>query len=280
MKITEIKVAFIKSNRSVKKDDSNTKSKMKSIEDKGILMPVTWVTVERALQEGLEVVDKDDKEVTEGDYKVIIDGQHRIMAAISLNEKLEGGYTKDIPMQEYTEDLPIMKWLSEVNIQSVPWKGTDFVSGAASVKSDDEVVKFAMELKAKGFKVTQISWILTFTEKNITKDDFVDIMNGRTVDWKSKGVNIDTAKAYLEAMKDMDKKMNYSGMFKVINTVCSNYDLTKSDVFELISSLSDGIVKSINGKTNKEAAEHFKKCLDVEAENKKSEKKKSEKSEQ
>lgn len=272
MKINEIKVAFIKSNRSVKKDDSNTKSKMKSIKDKGILMPVTWVTVERAVQEGLEVVDIDDKKVTDEDYKVIIDGQHRIMAAISLNEKLEGGYTKDIPMQEYTEDLPIMKWLSEVNIESMPWKGTDFVSGAASINPNDEVAKFALELKDKGFKITQISWILTFTEKEITKKDFVDLMNGDEVKWDEKGVNIATAKAYLEAMEKMKKKMNYSGMFKAISTVCNKSDLTKSDVVELISNLSDGVVEAINGMPNKDAAEYFRKCLKSEADKKKSEK--------
>lgn len=271
MKIDEIKVAFIKSNRSVKKDDPNTKSKMKSIKDKGILMPVTWVTVERAVQEGLEVVDIDDKKVTDEDYKVIIDGQHRIMAAIALSEEKEATIV-DVPLVQYEGEISIMKWLSEVNIQSMPWKGTDFVLGAASINPNDEVAKFALELKDNGFKITQISWILTFTEKGITKKDFVDLINGSPVNWKSKGVNIDTAKAYLDAMEKMKKKMTYSGMFKVINAVSNSSKLTISDVVELISNLNDDVVKYINGHTNIEAATHFQTCLEIEADKKKSEK--------
>lgn len=251
MYVKEFKPAFVSSNRQVKVDGGNIKAKIKSIKEDGILMPVYWTTVERAIGEGLEVVDLDGNKVTEGDYKVIIDGQHRVMAAYILSKE---GTEIDIPLEEYTGEMPISKWLATVNTEAVTWKGTDFVSGAAAVSNDD-VVKFAKELTDKGFKLTQISWALTFNEKKLDNSIFKSVMNGATVDWSKYGVNVDTAKAYLKAMERMEKKVNCSKIFKVIAGISNGMDKTKSEVIKALATLTDTEARSINNAKSKEIEE-------------------------
>lgn len=252
MKITDFKPAFVSSNREVKSDGSNIKAKIKSISEDGILMPVYWTTVGRAIGEGLEVVDLEGNKVTGEDYKVIIDGQHRVKAAAYILSK--DGIEVDIPLTEYQGDMPISRWLAIVNTEAVAWKGTDFVSGAAAV-SKDEVVKFAKELANKGFKLTQISWALTFNEKKLTNAVFKSIMDGATVDWSKYGVNVDTAKAYLKAMERMDKKINCSKIFKVIANISNERDKSKSDVIKALAALTDAEAKTINKAKSKEVEE-------------------------
>lgn len=251
MKITDFKPAFVSSNREVKSDGSNIKAKIKSISEDGILMPVYWTTVGRAIGEGLEVVDLEGNKVTGEDYKVIIDGQHRVKAAYLLSKE---GTEVDIPLVEYQGEMPISRWLAIVNTEAVAWKGTDFVSGAAAV-SKDEVVKFAKELANKGFKLTQISWALTFNEKKLTNAVFKSIMDGATVDWSKYGVNVDTAKAYLKAMERMEKKINCSKIFKVIANISNERDKSKSDVIKALAALTDAEAKTINKAKSKEVEE-------------------------
>lgn len=250
MNVKEINAAFVSTNREVKLEGGNIKAKIKSIREDGILMPVHWTTVERAIREGLEVVDLDGNKVTGGDYKVIIDGQHRVMAAYLLSKE---GTEVDIPLVEYTGKMSICKWLAIVNTEAVTWKGTDFVSGAAAV-STDEVVKFAKELANKGFKLTQISWALTFNEKKLTNAVFKSVMNGATVDWSKYGVNVTTAKAYLSAMERMEKKINCSTVFKVISNVSNERDKSKSDVIKALAALTDTEARNINNAKSKEIA--------------------------
>lgn len=77
--------AFIKGNRPTNNRSVNTK--MKSIEEYGLLSPITVVDGEKVIASGGHLVTLDGQEIADQDsdnYLAVLDGQHRLMAYIKL----------------------------------------------------------------------------------------------------------------------------------------------------------------------------------------------------
>ena len=81
--------AFIKGNRPTNNRSVNTK--MKSIEEYGLLSPITVVDGEKVIASGGHLVTLDGQEIADQDsdnYLAVLDGQHRLMAYIKLGLNL------------------------------------------------------------------------------------------------------------------------------------------------------------------------------------------------
>ena len=77
--------AFIKGNRPT--NNKSVNAKMKSIEEYGLLSPITVVDGEKVIASGGHLVTLDGREIADQDsdnYLAVLDGQHRLIAYIKL----------------------------------------------------------------------------------------------------------------------------------------------------------------------------------------------------
>lgn len=124
--------ATLRTNRIPKKNALNKKKK--SISKFGVVSPCMIVGARKCLNEGLEVIDEDGRQVTletPGVDKilVIIDGGHRFVSVNELNQKrLEGDRIECYFTLPLNENIPIYELLRQSNIVTTPWDGTTYLS--------------------------------------------------------------------------------------------------------------------------------------------------------
>ena len=134
--------------------------KVQSIKtSKGLISPVLVVTAKKCIEHGLEVYVKGKKVNADASnlekILVIIDGQHRIQAINTINnkQKKDGNELYDayvyLPLNE---DIDIKTLLRETNVATQPWKGGDYL--VSILMSDDENINKDM-----------ISWVHTISGK-------------------------------------------------------------------------------------------------------------------
>lgn len=134
--------------------------KVQSIKtSKGLISPVLVVTAKKCIEHGLEVYVKGKKVNADASnlekILVIIDGQHRIQAINTINnkQKKDGNELYDayvyLPLNE---DIDIKTLLRETNVATQPWKGGDYL--VSILMSDDENINKDM-----------ISWVHTISDK-------------------------------------------------------------------------------------------------------------------
>ena len=134
--------------------------KVQSIKtSKGLISPVLVVTAKKCIEYGLEVYVKGKKVNADASnlekILVIIDGQHRIQAINTINnkQKKDGNELYDayvyLPLNE---DIDIKTLLRETNVATQPWKGGDYL--VSILMSDDENINKDM-----------ISWVHTISGK-------------------------------------------------------------------------------------------------------------------
>jgi hypothetical protein len=134
--------------------------KVQSIKtSKGLISPVLVVTAKKCIEHGLEVYVKGKKVNADASnlekILVIIDGQHRIQAINTINnkQKKDGNELYDayvyLPLNE---DIDIKTLLRETNVATQPWKGGDYL--VSILMSDDENINKDM-----------ISWVYTISDK-------------------------------------------------------------------------------------------------------------------
>ena len=134
--------------------------KIQSIKtSKGLISPVLVVTAKKCIEHGLEVYVKGKKVNADASnlekILVIIDGQHRIQAINTINnkQKKDGNELYDayvyLPLNE---DIDIKTLLRETNVATQPWKGGDYL--VSILMSDDENINKDM-----------ISWVHTISDK-------------------------------------------------------------------------------------------------------------------
>lgn len=190
------KVAFVKGNRSL--SAKNIKAKVESIRNFEIIVPLLYVSGEKAVADGCILVDINGYDIKPDDVKnnfALIDGQHRFMAAIEA--KLD--YEK-IPLLEYKGNKDVKGLLAEANIATDGWKGVDFIAGAALFNPNDELIVKAKELTEKGFPLTTISLFLCGDRK----------LDAKTYSLLMRGVDIkiEYKKEQAECILDACSKFN------------------------------------------------------------------------
>ena len=144
----------IKFNREI--DSRQVKKKMRSIEIcKGTISPVLVVPALDCLKAGLELVDCNDKPITEDTpgiefILIIIDGQHRMKALKDLNSRMrkEGNLEYEgycyLPLIKHYDVVTLLR---EANIATVPWDGMDWLTQLLANASND------------GFPIEKLEWV-------------------------------------------------------------------------------------------------------------------------
>ena len=125
-----VNLLFIKGNRPTNNRSVNTK--MKSIEEYGLLSPITVVDGEKVIASGGHLVTLDGQEIADQDsdnYLAVLDGQHRLMAYIKL------GLNKDelVVTEPLNTEMSIAALIAEMNICTTTWKGTDYMAAPAMI---------------------------------------------------------------------------------------------------------------------------------------------------
>lgn len=149
-------LAFTNVNREINKGIVN--SKKKSIEEFGLLTPITVVDAKDVIAKGITVYDASNpKDVVDADnadnYLVVLDGQHRYAAIKELNKKDK--YFDIWLMYPLNKDVAITTMLMEINTTAINWKNDNYVDVLAKLRPDDEGLKFIdtyMKLRHKRTK--------------------------------------------------------------------------------------------------------------------------------
>lgn len=200
IKSQNLNYAFIKGNRNVV--SKNQEAKKASIEKYGILVPLLYVTGSKAVADDCELVDLKGKDIPSADaekYIVIIDGQHRLSAAIDC--KVED---KDIPLFKASDNFSTKELLAEANIETEKWRSADFINGTVLFNPDNELANFAQSLSKEGYSISSISKILCFNNK-LTSEVFAKLMKGES---PKIDVDLERAQCFISATT------KFSGNFK------------------------------------------------------------------
>ena len=131
--------AFVKGNRPT--NSKAVTAKMKSIEEYGLLSPITVVDGEQVITSGGHLVDLNGKDIPDSqsvNYYAVLDGQHRLIAYIKLGLNLN-----DLVITEpLNVDMSIAALIAEMNICTTTWKGTDYMAAPAMTLSKTSEVLF------------------------------------------------------------------------------------------------------------------------------------------
>ena len=248
-------VAFILGNRPTSK--KNLKQKEKSLKEFGMnLTPLVYINGEEVISNGEgqvhlanPITDEPIKDEDASNYVVIIDGQHRYEAALSVNLDKHN----IILMKDYS-GIGAQNLIARINNETCPWVASEWAFGAHMFNPDNEVAAFASRLAKDGFKSTTIGLILYFRKGVLGKKAFSNIMNGRNAE---EGYNIERANTFLIAAREKfdEKFIMKRYLIKVVSELSmeSGYQvvltaigkLTEDNVKEIIDSKSDDKEKVI-----------------------------------
>ena len=171
------KVAFIKGNRQV--NNKNVKSKKTSFVKFGMnLIPLMYVSGEKAIADGCTLIDAKtgaeiDAEQAQ-EYIAIVDGQHRLTAAMEDELSEDNVYLFECYSAANTKEL-----VASTNIDSNPWDGRDYAYSAVMFNKESKLAKMANELAEAGYAISTIGMILYFKSGKFGKKDLSCIMQGR-----------------------------------------------------------------------------------------------------
>lgn len=147
--------AFVKGNRPT--NAKTVKAKEKSMQEHGQLSPITVVKGEDVCQMNGCLVDLQGHDIPNEQaeqYYAVVDGQHRVVAWMTLGKNLD-----DLVICEaLNAEMEIAALIAEMNICTTSWKGTDYMAAPAmALAAKNEVFDFAVELQDKGFPLATIS---------------------------------------------------------------------------------------------------------------------------
>jgi len=197
-----IKIARLAGNRTF--DEKIVKAKKKSLKATGLLVPAIIVEADKALNEGLEVVDFETGEPVKEEnakyYVVLVDANHRYKAHLQLLNE-EDNYTGEFSFMFPLQDISVAKMLSEINIATNPWKTADYGKGAVMMlKEELPLLNAINNLTEKGYSIESASMWLTF-EKKITKSVLANAISGTIADSLRDDKDIDRGLKLLQAAK-------------------------------------------------------------------------------
>lgn len=163
------KVAFVGGNRAINKN--NVKRQLASLKKfHRNITPLLYV--EAGEIEGYRIYEAGtDNQIAPcdfSDYIVILDGQHRFMAAKQLASSEDaGGFTLDDLLWQRIElkDDSFTDILTEVNTVTTKWSGADYISGCIFQNPNDAILQFANELTHLGVPSKTVNKYLFLKEK-------------------------------------------------------------------------------------------------------------------
>lgn len=249
IKNDSINVCFIQGNRQV--SNKNVKSKITSIKQYGILVPLMYVKGTKAVEDGCSLMTKDEKPIPseEADkYIVIVDGQHRYSAAIEYGVSDEEIYLFESYAKASTKEL-----LAEANVEVEKWKGGDYIAGATLAIPENELLQFANSLSLRNFPISTISLILCWDKHRFTSKKLSKLMKGETVNIE---YDIERAKSFLNGMsKFTDGFVAKNYAINVVIDLSSKwgYEL----VCEALSKIPEAVIQRIEGTTGEENVKSF-----------------------
>lgn len=202
---TEVKkVAFVDGNRAINKN--NVKKHVESLKEFGRnLVPMLYV--DAADVEGYNLYDAESNQLVKSedynDYVVVLDGQHRYMAALQLanSEDCKGFTLDNLLWQKVNLDgKSFQNVLIEVNTRTQPWKGSDYIGGCVLNAPDNEVAHFAKSLTDLGISAKTVNKYIFLNERFAWSAAMKDTS-------MLKAANINRAKAIWEVVKTFPDKI-------------------------------------------------------------------------
>ena len=149
-------LAFTNVNRQINRSIVN--SKKKSIEEFGLLAPITVVDAKDVIEKGITVYDANNPtDVIDADnaenYLVILDGHHSQTAIKELNKKDK--YYDIWLMYPLNREVAVSTLIMEINTTAINWKNDNYISVLAKLRSEDKGLAFIdqyMQLRHKRTK--------------------------------------------------------------------------------------------------------------------------------
>ena len=136
-------LAFTNINRQINRSIVN--SKKKSIEEFGLLSPITVIDAKDVIEKGITVYDANnptDEVNAENakNYLVILDGQHRYAAIKELNKKDK--YYDIWLMYPLNREVAVSTLIMEINTTAINWKNDNYISVLAKLRPEDKGLAF------------------------------------------------------------------------------------------------------------------------------------------
>ena len=245
------KIARLANNRNFNEKAVN--AKRKSLQDKAQLQAAVVDFADRAVKQGLDVVDfMSNEKIADNEIAqtlVMLEGNHRYKAYLELkkDETFDGKFYVTLPL---TENITIAEMIAEMNICTCTWKGTDYIKGAIMSHPSNvtDVLRYMAELETKGYSLPAISMYVTGTE-NVKKSVLKKFMNGETADVlkdsEDSKEKIERCKKILEAAKCFSVLLpsrSFAGWIK------SKLDLKKNLTGAQVEDILVGFLKSVSKK--------------------------------
>lgn len=234
------KIAFIKGNRQV--NNKNVKSKKVSFVKYGMnLIPLMYVSGEKAIADGCTLIDsKTGMEIPKdqsNEYVAIVDGQHRLTAAMEAELGEENLYLFECYSDANTKEL-----VASTNIDSNPWDGRDYAYSAVMFNQESKLAQIANELAEAGYAISTIGLILYFKSGKFGKKDLSNIMQGKDA---REGYNLDRAEYFLEKarVKFEDVFIGKKYLISAVSDLSSDEGYKR--VCDMLPKLSSNNVKRI-----------------------------------
>ena len=234
------KIAFIKGNRQV--NNKNVKSKKVSFVKYGMnLIPLMYVSGEKAIADGCTLIDaKIGAEIDAEhayEYIAIVDGQHRLTAAIEAELSEDNLYLFECYNEANTKEL-----VASTNIDSNPWDGRDYAYSAVMFNQESKLAQMANELAEAGYAISTIGLILYFKSGKFGKKDLSNIMQGKDA---REGYNLDRAEYFLEKarVKFEDVFIGKKYLISAVSDLSSDEGYKR--VCDMLPKLSSNNVKRI-----------------------------------
>lgn len=234
------KIAFIKGNRQV--NNKNVKSKKVSFVKYGMnLIPLMYVSGEKAIADGCTLIDsKTGIEIPKeqsNEYVAIVDGQHRLTAAMEAELGEENLYLFECYNDANTKEL-----VASTNIDSNPWDGRDYAYSAVMFNQENKLAQMANELAEAGYAISTIGLILYFKSGKFGKKDLSNIMQGKDA---REGYNLERAEYFLEKarVKFEDVFIGKKYLISAVSDLSSDEGYKR--VCDMLPKLSSNNVKRI-----------------------------------
>ena len=204
---------------------------------------VQVIKAEEAIKTGdIVLVDINGKEIAPSEaanYFLVVDGQHRTVAASLYNEWARDNKQNEIVVPAIIvelQDETIAEYINDINITKKEWGTPDYVRGAANINPDNEFLQRYNELiksekNPDGYPISTLNLIFCGNNNAISKSDFSLLCSGK--DEKGKKVkkpiipayNMEIGNKFIQICKDKgfdDKdiaKRYLSNQFNNIKTI-------------------------------------------------------------
>ena len=243
------KIARLANNRNLNEKAVNAKKK--SLQDKAQLQAAVVDFADRAVKQGLDVVDfLSEEKIADNEIAqtlVLLEGNHRYKAYLELkkDETFNGNFYVTLPL---TAELTIAEMIAEMNICTCTWKGTDYIKGAIMSHPSNvtDVLRYMAELETKGYSLPAISMYVTGTE-NVKKSVLKKFMNGETADVLK---DTENSKEKIERCKKILDAAKYFSVLlpsrSFADWIKSKLELKKNLTGEQVEEILIGFLKSVS----------------------------------